>query len=193
MDKLEEKKAKQREYQRAYQERKKNGEGPRSPGRPANTPEVLWSKVEKKGVDECWPWMGTRTKGGYGRVQIRDWNYYAHRVIYLLEYPDSIELNAPKNKDVRGLLMHSCDNPICCNPKHLRIGTYAENNADKKAKGRCKDFSGAKGPRCKLTMEQARTIRQLRKDGISARDLAKQYEISLPSVKTLLRGYSYRE
>ena len=49
---LQEKRRKNREYQKAFYERKKNGEGPRDPGRPKNTPEVLWSKVDKKGEDE---------------------------------------------------------------------------------------------------------------------------------------------
>jgi lambda repressor-like predicted transcriptional regulator len=65
--------------------------------------------------------------------------------------------------------------------------------ADKKSKGRGVDFTGDKGPRCKLTMEQAREIRHLRKEGISARKLAKRYHLSLPSIKTLLRGDSYKE
>jgi hypothetical protein len=63
--------------------------------------------------------------------------------------------------------------------------------ADKAAKGRCPDFSGDKGPRCKLTMDQANAIRAKRKNGISARQLAIDYQISLPSIKTLLAGKSY--
>ena len=65
--------------------------------------------------------------------------------------------------------------------------------ADKVAKGRQKFFPSDTGPRCKLTMEQARQARQLRKDGISVINLAKQFGISLPSMKTLLAGKSYKE
>lgn len=163
-------------------------------GRPANTPEVLWSKVDKRGARECWPWKGTRTKFGYGRTQIGDVNYYAHRVIYSLAYPRSITWSLPRRGSMTGFLLHTCDNPACCNPAHLYVGTHADNMADKKARGRCPDFSGDKGPRCKLTMKQAREIRRLRKDkNISARELAKRYAISLPSIKTILRGDSYRE
>jgi hypothetical protein len=190
---IDQKRKKNREYQRAYYERKKNGEGPRPPGKPANTPEVLWSKVEIKGEDECWPWKGTLKDDGYGRVQINDWNYYAHRVIFNLANPGVIELKAPKSYDESGFLLHSCDNPSCCNPKHLRVGTHAENMADKVARGRSPDFSGDKGPRAKLTMTQARQARQLKKDGMSTRDLAVQFGISLPSMKTLLAGKSYKE
>jgi hypothetical protein len=162
-------------------------------GRPANTPDVLWSKVDIKGTNECWNWKGYKNDGGYGRTWIDDRGYYAHRVIFNLAYPNTITLSAPKDSDESGFLLHTCDNPSCCNPKHLFVGTHADNMADKAAKGRSPDFSSGKAPRCKLSMAQAREIRQLRKDGVSARDLAQRYEISLPSIKTLLRGHSYKE
>ena len=160
-------------------------------GRPANTPDVLWSKVDKKGEDDCWMWLGYKNKEGYGRTWIDDRGYYAHRVIFDLAYPNTITLNAPESTADNGFLLHTCDNPSCCNPKHLFVGTHADNMADKIAKGRSPDFSGGKGPRCKLSMSQAQEIRELRKQGVSARELAKRYEISLPSIKTLLAGKSY--
>ena len=164
-----------------------------APGKPANTPKVLWSKVDKRSKDECWNWKGFINHDGYGRTWINDKGYYAHRVIYSLAYPNTINLNAPISTDETGFLLHTCDNPSCCNPKHLWVGSHWDNMADKVKKGRSPDFSGDKGPRCKLTMDQAREIRTFRKNGMSARDLALKFEISLASVKTLLRGDSYKE
>lgn len=189
MQTKEEKNRKQREW---YQRRKK-GIGSPNPGRPANTPEVLWSKVDKRGEDECWPWKGLINHDGYGRTWINDRGYYAHRVIFDLVYPNTITLNAPKSTEEKGFLLHTCDNPCCCNPKHLFVGTHKENMEDKVRKGRSPDFSGDKGPRCKLTMDQAREARRLRQEGRSVKSLAEQFEISLPSMKTLLRGDSYKE
>ena len=193
LDKLKLKREKQREYAKAHYWRKKNGEGSRPPGKPANTSEVLWSKVEKKGDDECWPWLGYRNSDGYGRVQINDWQYYAHRVIYNLVYPGIIDIKAPKLTDEKGFLLHTCDNPSCCNPKHLWVGTHRENMEDKVRKNRQKRFPTDSGPRCKLTMTQAREARQLRKEGIPTRELALRFGLSLPSMKTLLAGKSYKE
>jgi hypothetical protein len=162
-------------------------------GRPANTPEVLWSKVDKKGEDDCWNWLGYKNKQGYGRTWINDRGFYAHRVIFNLVFPNTITLNAPKSTNDFGFILHICDNPSCCNPKHLFVGTHADNMADKVAKGRSPDFSGDKGPRAKLSMTQAREARQLRKEGVSARELALRFGLSLPCMKTLLAGKSYKE
>ena len=184
-------KQKKREYAKAYYWRKKNGEKANNVGRPANTPDVLWSKVDKRSENECWEWKGYKNADGYGRTWINDRGYYAHRVIFDLAFPKTITLSAPKNTEEIGFLLHTCDNPSCCNPKHLFVGNHVDNMADKVAKGRSPDYSGDKGPRCKLSMVQAQEIRQKRKEGVSARELAKQYEISLPSIKTLLAGKSY--
>lgn len=182
---------KQRERYYIRKELKKNGYEIANPGRPQNTPEVLWSKVDVKSQDECWPWKGYKNEEGYGRTWIDDKGYYAHRVIFNLAFPNVIQLSAPNNTDETGFLLHKCDNPSCCNPSHLFVGNLADNMADKVKKGRSPDFSGDNGPRCKLTMEQATEIRQKRKYGISARQLALDYGISLSSIKTLLAGKSY--
>ena len=179
--------------QRYWYERRKLGLGSPNPGRPANTPNVLWSKVDVKGEDECWPWKGFINHDGYGRTWIDGYGYYAHRVIFDLANPNTITRSAPKSTDEFGFVLHTCDNPICCNPKHLWAGTHKDNMDDKVKKGRSPDFSGDKGPRCKLTMEQAKEARELRKNGASVRDLAEQFGLSLPSMKTLLRGQSYKE
>jgi len=182
---------KQREWYKKRQEKKANNLFIGNRGRPANTPDVLWEKVEIRQPHECWPWKGYKNEEGYGRTWINDNGYYAHRVIFNLVYPNVIQLSAPKSTHDQGFLLHTCDNPSCCNPSHLFVGTHADNMADKVAKGRSPDFSGDRGPRCKLTMDQAIEIREKRKNGISAKQLAKDYELSLSSIKTLLASKSY--
>ena len=65
--------------------------------RARNTPEVLWGKVDKRGQDECWPWIGSINQG-YGRFEMDGRSYYAHRAIFNLANPGVIELQGPRNR-----------------------------------------------------------------------------------------------
>lgn len=89
----------------------------------------FWKYVEKRGPDECWPWKGTMSeKGpyGYGVLNVKHAIFLAHRISYAL-----------CNGDPSGLCVcHSCDNPPCCNPAHLFLGTQIDNMLDMNKKGR---------------------------------------------------------
>ena len=89
--------------------------------------ELFWEKVDKSaGPNDCWPWRGARNYKGYGGFQGR----IASRLA--LEFSTGKEL--PANLQA----CHSCDNPPCCNPGHLFIGTAADNLRDSISKGRFK-------------------------------------------------------
>lgn len=74
----------------------------------------------------CHEWFGTKTKGGYGIITIGTANILAHRAIHAFSGGD---VGAE-------VVMHTCDNPSCCNPDHLRGGSYADNMQDMHQKGR---------------------------------------------------------
>jgi hypothetical protein len=130
---------------------------------------------------------------GYGRTEINNSSYYAHRVIFNLVNPGKITLSAPKNVYDTGFIRHSCDNPSCCNPKHLLIGTHPDNMRDKAERGRAPDYSGDKGPNCKLTMEDVFWIKIQKKYGATIRALALLNEVSRSCISHLLYGRSYQE
>ena len=155
-------------------------------GKPANTPEILWSKVDVKSPDDCWPWIGSVTENGYGRTWINDKGYYAHRVIFNLANPNMIELSAPKNKKAQGFLMHTCDNRICCNPNHLRVANLRENNLDAHVKGRVKHKFGGEHHRSVFTNEQIEKIVFLRQNGATAKIIAEKLNAKKATVKSLL-------
>ncbi len=96
----------------------------------------FWSKVDcAAGADACWPWTGGRDKNGYGRFHVgpkgRQRHLRSHRVALAIA-SGFVSLNA----------LHSCDNPICCNPEHLFEGSHPQNVADRHRKGR--DAAGAR-------------------------------------------------
>lgn len=88
----------------------------------------FWSRVDASGgLGSCWPWMGGKKPDGYGSFWLNGGNALAHRFAYE-QSRGPIPLGY--------LVMHSCDNPPCCNPAHLSVGTNDDNMADMVAKGR---------------------------------------------------------
>ncbi|RKS06677.1 HNH endonuclease [Nocardiopsis sp. Huas11] len=89
------------------------------------------------GPDSCWPWLRYKDRGGYGEFDVtrngRQKKYKATR--WILAYTLGRELTSDE------LAMHSCDNPPCVNPRHLRVGTHAENMEDMRARKRFRNGS----------------------------------------------------
>jgi len=97
-------------------------------GRHAPAEERFWRMVDKRGPDECWPWLGSiGTKMGYGLLNVEGRSISAHRFSFLLYYGE-----IPGGAHI----LHTCDNPPCVNPTHLRSGTNADNVADKVSRKR---------------------------------------------------------
>lgn len=81
--------------------------------------ERFWPKVDHRGDDECWPWVGGKCRG-YGNVWDGEKRIGAHRASLILAGRDPGELD----------VLHGCNNPCCVNPKHLRAGSAKENMQD---------------------------------------------------------------
>lgn len=100
-----------------------------------NNKDCFWKKIEKKSSSDCWEWLGGCDTYGYGAANTRIKNYKAHRVAYGLTYgliPDGM------------CVCHICDNPPCCNPNHLFLGTPKDNMMDRDKKHRGIHFFGEK-------------------------------------------------
>lgn len=158
-------------------------------GRAPNTKERILSLVEVRDPDECWPWKGAMGDKGYGRFQRLGKTYYAHRVVFAITYPGSISWEGDGETSV----CHRCDNPPCCNPSHLFLGSHAENMADKVAKGRQPRFTSTSSPRAKLTAEDVSWMRIQKKYGATKKALASLYDVSEATVSGALYGRHYKD
>jgi hypothetical protein len=100
-------------------------------GRPIGTTTPIKDRLLRKIVineyTDCWEWQGGKNNVGYGLIRDEHGMRTTHRVSYEL-----YKGNIPKNLCV----LHSCDNPKCVNPEHLRLGTRKDNTQDMISKGR---------------------------------------------------------
>jgi hypothetical protein len=90
--------------------------------------ERFWSRVDRRGPDECWPWTGAHDGKGRGLISKNGRSTRAPRVSWELENGKPI----PDHLDA----CHSCDNPNCVNPSHIWPGTPSQNAMDAIQKGR---------------------------------------------------------
>lgn len=89
--------------------------------------ERFWAKVDIRTFSECWPWLGYCTEKGYGKFSPQEqYPKRAHIVAYILAF-------GPIRDSL--LVLHTCDNPPCCNPTHLFLGTNQDNMDDMQRKG----------------------------------------------------------
>ncbi len=133
----------------------------------------FWSRIDKKGPDDCWLWTGLidkRPNNRYGRFHLSKREVRAHRVAWVLENGQ-----IPKGLQV----LHNCpggnDRPECCNPRHLWLGTNDENMADMVAKGR--QVRGERQHSAKLDEDKVREIRRRHAAGESPNQLANEYGV----------------
>jgi len=119
--------------------------------------------------NSCWEWQLGRVKFGYGKIKLSNprRDYPVHRVTYMLWKTD------PKKM----LVLHKCDNPPCCNPNHLFLGTYDTNNKDRAKKGRSRDQYGEKNNMSKLTSSEVLEILQM-KGKVKSNELSIKFNVN---------------
>ena len=94
--------------------------------RPKSDPiKRFFSKITKQS-NGCWE-FSMRDRDGYGVFQLDGKQWRAHR--FMMHITEGLSVDKP-------VVMHTCDNPACVNPKHLQNGTIQDNNLDKLNKGR---------------------------------------------------------
>lgn len=143
----------------------------------ATLEDALWEFLSPGEPDECWEWQKKLGAWGYGAVCFRGEIMPAHRASYEIH----------KGPIPEGLkVLHRCDNPPCCNPNHLFLGTDAENVADKVGKKR--HAFGERAASAKLAEADINEIRQLHKSGFSASKIAATYKVSPSTINRIVKG-----
>jgi hypothetical protein len=145
-------------------------------------------KVDSSGgPDACWPWLGWKDKRGYGYKQLGyRKRIFAHRMAWMV-----VNGEIPEGMNV----LHSCDNPSCCNPAHLSLGTHADNVADCVRKGRHSKGKRIRDglPACaKITPKDVVEIRSLVASGCRTMDVAKQYGLRPCTITNIVKRKRWR-
>jgi hypothetical protein len=139
--------------------------------------ERFWEKVDVRGPDDCWEWKAAHGQHGRGTFMVGSKRHGtqrqvpAHRFAYELEYgpiPNGMEA------------CHKCDNPPCCNPRHIFAGTHKENMEDMAAKGR--SSQGERDSQAKLTTDKVLEIRRLCASGMPQEKVGKLYGVTQGAV-----------
>jgi hypothetical protein len=155
-------------------------------GKPAQTVEErFWSKVDRRSAAECWPWLASHGQHGYGWFRLEGKMTRAHRVAWMLHHGRS-----PHGRVIR----HTCDNPPCCNPAHLRSGSQAENVADIDERGRRRPARGESVHSTRLTEGAVREIRELFSgpDHPSRAEAARRYGVSGCTIRDVVNRRTWR-
>lgn len=126
----------------------------------------------------CWVWTGP-TRNKYGVFYVGNKDRSAHRISY-----EAFIGPVPKGLH----LLHSCDNPGCINPAHLRPGTAKENAGDRQSRGRGRDSRGELTGTSKLTAENVIAIRASDK---SPAELATEFGVSKQRIWHVRQGKSW--
>lgn len=132
------------------------------------TEDEFWTRVGRRGDDECWLWTGG-TRHGYGSMKYKGKYITAHRFAYTIAVgPIPAGLS----------ILHSCDTPACCNPNHLRAGTAKDNAHDRdsrKRQWRDRGYHcslGEKNTQAVIDEHMVRRIRIMASDGLTASAIA---------------------
>lgn len=136
-------------------------------------------KVKQGTESECWPWQAARFPTGYGQFNAGRDAYgtqdtrYAHRIAFQL---------ATGIDPVGKVVMHACDNPPCCNPAHLRLGTQADNLQDASRKGRL--------PKTRLGNRRLSDddVAAIRASTLSGPALGRQFNVTSAHISLVRRG-----
>ncbi len=148
--------------------------------RRSNTIADFWGRVDIRNSDECWEWQGGRNQKGYGKFYLESGKMYAHRFAWTITNGD-----IPPGTVVR----HTCDNPPCCNPAHLELGTHADNMRDAVERGRI--ARGSRQGKAILGEGDVTEIWRLLSEKKTQAEVAATYGVGRKAINDIATGKSW--
>jgi len=148
----------------------------------------FWSKVNKRSNDECWLWRGGTSIQGYGRFWLDGSMVQAHRFSWEIANGKIPDGDGPHGTCV----CHTCDVPGCVNPRHMFLGSNAENLHDMKIKGRADNREGSRNPGATLDENCVVAMRELYRNGWRACDLCQLFGVTSGAVSNIIHRKSWR-
>lgn len=131
----------------------------------------------------CWEWTGARDADGYGQLHMhvgdRKRTLKAHRVAFVIKHGQL---------ESRDCVLHSCHNPACCNPDHLRIGTHARNMRDRREAGRY-----GRPHQSRLTKAEVVRMRERYAEVRNIKDVAAEFGRTRSCVGRVVHGRVWRD
>lgn len=142
-------------------------------------------RVDVRGEDECWPWTGTTNRQGYGRFGLGPpSNKFVGAHVFACE-----QVKGPRPEGMG--VLHSCDNPLCCNPKHLSFGTHKQNMEQCKARGRNK-WPGVRGEQQGKALLTEAAVREIKANPqISGAAFSRKFKTSRATIYDVRAGRTW--
>jgi hypothetical protein len=155
-----------------------DNEEDRRRSRPYKSFDAQLLRDEKTG---CLEWIGALDKDGYGNRGCRWGQRRSHRFTYERHHGPI---------DSKKIVMHTCDNPKCCELSHLFLGTHQQNMADKFIKNR--QAKGSANGNSILTENQVMQMRLDKQNGEKQVALARKYGVTVSSVSLIIKRKQWK-
>ena len=130
----------------------------------------FWNKVQVGDPEACWPWKGYTKPSGHGLTTLNSLMIHASRKAWILTH-------GPIRNGL--CVNHTCDNPACCNPGHMYLGTRADNMIDRFARQLPRE---ARPHRTVLNDAQLEQLWQMRRQGALLRECAAHFGVHIATV-----------
>lgn len=132
----------------------------------------FWTKVKRGEPNECWPWTGYTRGSGHGLTSHKSRPMHTSRKAWMLTH----------GEPARGLVVcHKCDNPLCCNPAHMYLGTPADNVLDHHEQPAFED-RGPRERRRLLSDAELDHLWAMRRTGATLKECAAIFNVHIATV-----------